>query len=205
MKSLLEFYQEAYKYAEAHDFNQTIQWQRNVNFEHIDAKGFFFEYVWVVLASGFKVERARPFFDAFYKSGKGIPEKCDVSKVYKNSRKQEAIQNMIPIYHQVFDVLKSKEGLTKLEYLETLPFIGPVTKFHISKNLGISDFAKPDIHLNRLCKIFKFESAQSLCEYISKETGEKVSVVDLILWFYCSENLGYKELKQHGEQMELVQ
>lgn len=208
LKSILEFYNTALSYAGSHTFDgrpfkESMDWQRNIRFEDIDATKFFFEYVWVVLASGFKVAIARKYFDAFFESGNGRPEDCDISKLYNNKRKKEAIRKMQRSYVQRFAKLKYYDSFkdehardsSRFLYISCLPFIGPVTKYHLAKNLGL-DFAKPDVHLTRLCNIFCFKDAQALCEEISEETKERVSVIDLVLWFYCSENPGYQNLKE---------
>jgi hypothetical protein len=206
MKSLLEFYQDALAYAVRHDFDaapfkKQIEWQRKVRFEDIDAKKLFWEYVWVVLASGFKVKIAREFHRAFYESGNGLPIACDVSKIYNNARKKEAIREAQRNYLKWFEILKLSSD--KLEFLDSLPFIGSITKYHLAKNLGL-DVAKPDVHLLRLCEIFHFKDAQSLCEYIATHIGERVSVIDLVLWFYCAENPGYKQLLRVQDQQVLA-
>ncbi len=206
MKSLLEFYLDALAYAVRHDFDgapfkKQIEWQRKVRFEDIDAKKLFWEYVWVVLASGFKVKIAREFHCAFYESGNGVPTACDVSKIYNNTRKKEAIREAQRNYLKWFEILKLSSD--KIEFLDSLPFIGSITKYHLAKNLGL-DVAKPDVHLLRLCEIFRFEDAQSLCEFIAANTGERVSVIDLVLWFYCAENPEYKKLADAGYQEVLA-
>ena len=49
----------------------------------------------------------------------------------------------------------------KLEFLESLPWIGPVTRYHLAKNLG-ADEAKPDVHMERLARRDK-TSTRTLC------------------------------------------
>lgn len=189
------FYSKAFEYAISHDFEgrpflEHIEWQRKIRFEIITDRTFFWEYVWVVLASGFKVAIARPYYERLYNSAKGTPENADTSIIYKNKRKRFAVDYMIADYQRQFHELNKAKD--KLSFLETLPFIGPVTKYHLAKNLGL-DYAKPDVHLQRLCKKFGFKDAQSLCEYVSNKTLERISVVDLVLWFYCSENPDYRD------------
>ena len=73
----------------------------------------------------------------------------------------------------------------KIEYLDSLPMIGPITKYHLARNLGI-DCAKPDRHLVKLAKYFGYPSVQQMCEDISKESGYRIGTVDVILWRYCN-------------------
>lgn len=68
-----------------------------------------------------------------------------------------------------------------------LPWLGPITKFHLAKNLGV-DVAKPDVHLNRLATA-EGAMAQELCERLAAETGYRASTIDLILWRACADGI----------------
>jgi hypothetical protein len=68
----------------------------------------------------------------------------------------------------------------KLAMLETLPWIGGITKYHCAKNFGLQ-VAKPDVHLQRLADTFK-TTPQALCEELAHGCGLKVATVDVILW-----------------------
>jgi hypothetical protein len=48
------------------------------------------------------------------------------------------------------------------------------------------DVAKPDRHLLRVSKALGFKSPQALCSTISDFTGEKVAVVDLVIWRFAT-------------------
>jgi hypothetical protein len=68
--------------------------------------------------------------------------------------------------------------------LRKLPFIGPVTSYHLAKNLGI-DVVKRDRHLVRLAVHLGFSSAEEMCGAFGDQVGEPISVVDIVLWRYC--------------------
>jgi hypothetical protein len=68
-----------------------------------------------------------------------------------------------------------------LSILETLPFIGSITKFHLAKNLGL-EVAKPDRHLVRLADRFGYKDVQTMCRDIFEFCGDKIAVADLVLW-----------------------
>ena len=68
----------------------------------------------------------------------------------------------------------------KLEWLQTLPWIGGITKYHLAKNFGLQ-YAKPDVHMQRLANTFG-TTAQELCERIAAAQGLKVATVDTVLW-----------------------
>ena len=74
-----------------------------------------------------------------------------------------------------------------LEWLQGLPWIGGITKYHLAKNLGI-DCAKPDVHLQRLADR-EGVTAHVLCERLAKATGYRIATVDLVLWRACATGL----------------
>jgi thermostable 8-oxoguanine DNA glycosylase len=50
------------------------------------------------------------------------------------------------------------------------------------------DFAKPDRHLVRIAKSYKLE-VEEMCLNLSKQTGERIGVVDVVIW--RAANLGF--------------
>ena len=74
-----------------------------------------------------------------------------------------------------------------IEFFSALPWVGPITKFHIAKNVGV-DVAKPDVHLNRLADR-EGVTAQDLCERLARETGYRAATIDLILWRACADRI----------------
>jgi hypothetical protein len=78
-------------------------------------------------------------------------------------------------------------GNDKVEDLRTLPWIGPVTAYHLAKNLG-ADEAKPDVHLERLARRDK-TTTKKLCQRLARETGYRVATIDTVLWRACAVSL----------------
>jgi hypothetical protein len=72
-----------------------------------------------------------------------------------------------------------------LDYLQTYPYIGKVTKYHLAKNLGF-DVVKPDRHLVRLAEFLKYDGPDSLVTEIKVLTGERKAYIDFILWRWLS-------------------
>lgn len=72
----------------------------------------------------------------------------------------------------------------KVEFCGTLPFVGPTTKHHLAKNLGV-DVAKGDVHLERLALRDKC-TPQRLCRRLAKQAGYRIATVDTILWRACA-------------------
>ncbi|WP_421070265.1 hypothetical protein [Pelotomaculum propionicicum] len=72
-----------------------------------------------------------------------------------------------------------------LSYLETYPFIGSVTKYHLARNCGM-DVVKPDVHLVRLTDYLGYESPDALVSEIVGFTGLRKGLIDFVLWRFLS-------------------
>ena len=79
-----------------------------------------------------------------------------------------------------------------VEWYQTLPWIGPRTKYHLAMNCG-ADVCKPDVHLSRLAK-HQGKQVRELCDDLAGAGGKfrangkwigvnSRSVVDRILWY----------------------
>jgi hypothetical protein len=102
-----------------------------------------------------------------------------------NGRKMDAIISIATEIHEKgFDNFKQDVLDDPVSELQKLPFIGPVTVFHLGKNLGMP-LAKPDRHLQRITSIFNYGDTQTLCEEISSYTKDPINVVDLVLWRFA--------------------
>jgi hypothetical protein len=159
------------------------EWAEQIRFEEIDNGRFFMEYVWVVINSGFRYRVAKMIYDKW----KNTPN--DFSMI-RHPLKRRALEIGFREFPKWFEELKTKKtDQEKIEYLETLPHIGKITKYHLARNIGI-DCAKPDRHLVRLAMEFGFENndevhVQEMCKYISGITGDRIGKVDVILWQFC--------------------
>jgi len=70
---------------------------------------------------------------------------------------------------------------------QSLPWIGPITKYYMAKNLG-ADVCKPDRHLTRIAGKYDME-LEELCKKLSEESGDHISMVDNVIWRVA--NLGF--------------
>ncbi len=84
-----------------------------------------------------------------------------------------------------FNTLVEEIQADPLTALRQFPFIGPVTSFHLAKNLGIP-IAKPDRHLSRLAECCGYSDTQAFCTNIAQFTGDPVDVVDVVLWRFAA-------------------
>lgn len=160
-------------------FQSEIDIVEKRRFENIDAEYFLNEFIFIVLSAG-KSNKA------VITTTKKIRENNFDLLVIGHSKKIMAIIEGVNNHEQWFEELKSKKtDEEKIEYLESRPFIGKATKYHLARNLGL-DYAKPDVHLKRLTKKFNFETANDLCKFISEKTGDRIGVVDVVLWRYST-------------------
>src|ERR1700743_736787 len=147
-----------------------------------DALGFMEEAIWVILNSGMKEQIARMIWERIRFA---MNENIDISKAFGHKGKVSAIKHLINNHDRLFSEYQQSED--KIAYLQTIPFIGGITKYHLAKNLG-HDVVKPDRHLVRIADKYGYADCNSMCNQISSQTGDKVSVVDIVLW--RSANLG---------------
>lgn len=192
MKPATEFYLKAWEAITTAGWEGEIEYVRQIKpFDQQEFHNFEREYVWVVLNAGMKEQIARKTFDEFWKAVSAYAEGISPRKpfaVIGHEGKRQAILLCAAEGRKWFELLKKAEN--KIDYLETLPWIGKITKYHLARNLGI-DTVKPDRHLVRLAERFGYASPLEMCKEIQDDLypiKEKLGVIDVILWRYC--NLG---------------
>lgn len=151
-----------------------IIWQRELK-PCEDETDFFHETCWVILNSGMKEQIARKIWQRIQEAWHSDR---DISSVFKHKGKVAAIEYVLKNCRALFaDYLSATD---KLLFLQTIPFIGKITCYHLAKNLG-HDCVKPDRHLVRIANNFN-TMPDALCEQLAKETGERKCVIDIVLW-----------------------
>lgn len=186
---LMKFFYDAYAYVVNAGYENEITWCDRLRFENTTIDDFFREYVWCVLNAGMREQAARTVFEKYMKT-------MDTSTI-RHAGKRTAIENVLDNCKMYYDQLLNSDD--KTEWFETLPWIGPITKYHLARNLGI-DTVKPDRHLVRLSKQFGYETPLKMCESIQKETRDRLGAIDVILWRYC--NLRHSCM--HGGYQEVL-
>lgn len=186
-------------------YEDEIFWQSNLKFENIDESTFLREFAWVVLSSGMKERVVRNLFgmisDCFFnwESAEQIvknEDKCleGAIKYFNNKPKILAI---IDSAHKIntlgFSHIKKKIYENPIESLRSFYYIGPVTVYHLAKNIGLP-LAKPDRHLTRIANLEGFSDVQQFCSEISKISGDSIPVVDIVLWRFATIELDYLNL-----------
>jgi hypothetical protein len=91
-----------------------------------------------------------------------------------------------------FQTLPDDEA--RLAFLEGLPWIGGITKYHLAKNFGLA-VAKPDRWLARVAEAHD-TTVQAFCADMAAATGLPVPLVDTVVWRCC--NLGAVAIEPGG-------
>jgi len=177
-----------------------IEWCKNIYLNALSEENFYREYSWVVINSGMKYQVAKRIYDAFWK------DNTVNFDAVRHPNKNKALRQVYSRLDQIFYFLKS--SYNPLKYLETLPQIGPVTKYHLARNIGI-DCAKPDRHLVRIASFFGYEDVQKFCQEIADKTGDRIGVVDIVWWRFAESYPNYldqityaKERRKNREEKE---
>lgn len=150
-------------------FENEIVWSNNIQPPKNQGE-FFWEYVYVVLNSGMKQQVARKIFDK-------VRSEVDFNLI-GHPKKRECVCKVAGNLTKIWEEYKKSKD--KFEYISKMPYMGPIIRYHLAKNFGL-DVIKPDRHLVRIAKIYK-TTPQQLCEDISKATGDKIVVVDTVIW-----------------------
>jgi hypothetical protein len=185
----------------------------------VSADEFARRTIYVVLASGFKQKTAKIIHNKIMNYITGQIEKSgeqmfsDLIKIFGYENKINAIikiwenrQKYRNGYYKITVLIE------KLQYLQSLPHIGPITRNHLARNLG-EDVPKYDIWIQRLGVAFKEQTepgkGQILKDKINntklhsdvkqacdemfaclvQETGFHICYIDLLLWKACESGL----------------
>lgn len=158
-----------------------IDWSTNIQ-KPADADAFARETAFVICGSGFRNSIAAP-----------ILERCMIALRAGHSAGTEFGHKG---KHQAIDFIWAERGrlftaylssTDKLTFLRQMPWIGPVTCFHLEKNLG-GNHAKPDVHMERLARR-DGTTTHKLCERLARQSGLPVATTDSVLWLACSRGL----------------
>lgn len=189
---IIKFYQKARKFIIAKGFENDIKWCESLKLEETTATRFFQEYIWCVLNAGMREQVARKIYDRFIK-------RLDLETI-GHLGKREAINTGLKNYKIWFEKLLKSDD--KIDFLESLPWIGKITKYHLARNIGI-DCVKPDRHLKRIAERFGFQDPLEMCKEIQKITNERLGVIDVILWRYANLK-GSKKSQLKQKELEVV-
>jgi hypothetical protein len=190
-------YQVAKEFLLAHGYADEIRWQQELRFCEVSEQQFLRESAWVVLAAGMRESIVRKVFSRISHAFHGWHSAAEVvadsaasirkaKRAFNHARKLQAIADIAEIVNRRgFDAVKSRLESEGPLFLREFPYIGPITCFHLAKNLGVN-VVKPDRHLLRVSVACGYLSPGEMCDEISEIVGDAVAVVDLVIWRYAT-------------------
>lgn len=163
---------------------------RSKTWRSLDEKTFLTAYCWVVFATRFNVSILEGHFGELQKAFKDF-EPDAVSRMrrvrpetlpIRHKTKADGFLAGAKLVHKVgwsdFKATLKREGI---DALKVLPWIKDVTKYHLAKNIGLADVAKPDVHLKWCAKHCAAE-VDELVAYLASEYQMTEHKVDAVLW-----------------------
>lgn len=153
-------------------FEEEIEWAQGVT-PVAEALSFWREFAWVVLNSGMKNQVSRGIWSRVQPA---VLSGGSAGDVFGHRGKAAAIDHVY--LHREDLLLAYQRSTDPIAFLRTLPWIGPITCWHLAKNFGV-DCAKPDRHLVRIAGS---EGVDALCRRLADATGHRVPTVDLVIW-----------------------
>jgi hypothetical protein len=201
LEAALKTFEQAQRHVASRNLLGEMEWQRTRRFAQFTESDLLREAAWVILCSGFREAIVRKVFDRIslsfcdWESARAIVASAGACRAnalssINNQRKMDGILGVARRIDDVgFSYLKAQILRAPTSELGRLPFVGPVTSWHLAKNLGF-EVAKPDRHLFRMSQRLGFSDAQELCKSIAQIVNEPVHVVDIVLWRYAADRFG---------------
>lgn len=173
-----EKYYELKEHLKSTGYKKEIDWAEDIKLCG-NSLDFWCEYSWVVINSGMKEQIARKIWDKILASlEKNTGDPLFASRVFGHKGKASAIEKIWQTRETVF--YEYGRAKNKLAFLQSLPWIGKITQYHLAKNLGF-DCIKPDRHLVRVAKA-EGKTPEKLCQELKKITGDHLAVIDTVIW-----------------------
>lgn len=148
--------------------------------------------IYVIANSGMKNSVAVPIYDRCIAA---LERARKVRRVFGHPGKAQAMETIWRKRQELFEGFLIAPD--KIEFCASLPWVGPVTKFHLARDVG-ADVAKPDVHLERLARRDR-TTVERLCRRLARQSGYRVGTVDIILWRACEQRiLDSRRYELHG-------
>ena len=197
-------------------YEDEINWQASLCFDDVDESTFLRELAWVVLSSGMRERVVRNLFNEIsncfftWASAKIIVDNentCfyEAIRYFNNKPKILAIINASHKINSLgFSRLKKTIRENPIETLREFQYIGPVTVYHLAKNIGLH-VAKPDRHLTRIANMGGYSDVQQFCNEISRLSGDSIPVVDIVLWRFATIENDYLNILSVNNDCEVFE
>lgn len=180
------------------DAGPILQWASNTLCPPDTPERLAGEIIWIILCAGRSAQAARTIER---KVRDALDAGHPVVEVFGFRAKADAIERAWSERESDFEalsrVLRSECVEDLVAWCGSIPFVGDDTQFQLAKNLG-ADVCKPDIWLCRLTGIpdrprravrFRFPACMALCRPLAEATGDRIAVVDSLLWLACNKGV----------------
>ncbi len=167
----------------------------------------FMEYGWVVISCGMtahvtsklwpRMSEAFCQWDPAPVAARPVDARTAALAVLKNPRKINAIIDFADDLVRepgLMARLAAKPAKEVLAWLQTLPWVGETSRFHLARNIGWDVVVRTG-PVPRLAA-YLLTTPQELVETTAREVGERVRTVDLVLW-----NWGHAVGDAHMKEM----
>jgi len=161
-RTIIRDFEQAREFSEQ-NHHSDVEWirSRDILVESFD--DFFQEYVYVIIASGFRAIHAARLTPKLVACRGSVPV---MLKLFKNRQKVEAISKVWNLRKQWKSL---RESFTDVDALTRLPRIGPIVKYHLARNIGLQSVGKPDLHLVRYAAAHGWKDSQAMVQAIADE------------------------------------
>lgn len=141
------------------------------------------EYSWVVLCSGISFRAARSMEATW----------CQLMACAHPMKRRALITAWDCAREWWAAYSAAPDDAGRLAYLRTLPMMGGrALVYQLCKNLGITKYCKPDVHLVRLAEIHGYPGdPQGMCEALAAATGRTVAYIDTVVWYAAMRGWAY--------------
>lgn len=180
------------------DAQKMFAWSRDEIAPPADPERMAAHIIWIILCAGRSAQAARTIerkvWTAIH-SGRPVVEAFGYRA--KAAAIERAWNERDKDFQVLLEVLKTGSEERMLEWCGSIPFVGDATQFQLAKNFG-ADCPKPDIWLCRLAGIpdkpvralrFRFPACMALCRGLSEATGDRIAVVDSVLWLGANKGI----------------
>ena len=183
-------------------YGSEIDWQDELNYDKVTEQTFLEQFSWVVIASGMNDKVVRKIFPAikkimfdFASSQKlYVNEKNCMRKALKVLNHPGKIKSIFYVVDFInkhsFEEVRSRIKIEGISFIQTFPYMGKATSYHLAKNLGLN-VVKPDRHLIRISNLLGYDSPDTFCQLLASQISEKLSLIDLVLWRYATLDRNY--------------
>lgn len=145
-------------------------------------EAFLDEYCWVVLGSGISHRAARSMEATW----------CQFMACAHPMKRRALITAWDSAREWWSSYSAASDDAGRLAFLRTLPMMGgQALVYQLCKNLGITGYCKPDVHLVRLARRCGTQTPQRMCEALAAATGRTVAYVDTVLWYAAMRGWAY--------------